>query len=197
MKKLLILIVVLPTVFFGTIIYGGPGDRIRGRAPRDTLVCTLSVTVRIPAQIGLYVQGNTEFDLGQTGIVYPPTLFPGYYDPTAVQGTNPDGINVQVFSNSPTMTWYLETRGSGNFTTTITLDQLFYAPDGTSNPPDGQDPPAGWTGYTTTYNQIASGGKTNGWISRDQDYVFQSEDDDEPTPAAGATVTIYYRLFAQ
>jgi hypothetical protein len=95
------------------------------------------------------------------------------------------------------MTWHLQTCGSSNFTTTIALDQLYYAPDGTANPPDGTDPPAGWTAYSTTYNEIASGLKTNGWLSEDQDYVFQAEIDDEPTAAAGATVTVYYRLYAQ
>lgn len=188
---------IVPAVVFGTIIYGGPGDRIEGFAPGDTLVDTILVTVKVPAKIGLYVLGNVEFDLGAASVVYPPAVYPGYYDPTSVQGTNTDGVNVQVFSNSPTMTWYLQTCGSGNFTTTILLDQLYYAPDGTANPPDGQDPPVNWTAYSTTYTQIASGGKTNGWLSQDQDYVFQAEIDDEPTPAGGATITVYYRLYAQ
>jgi hypothetical protein len=200
MKALYALIgIVLPISLFGNIIYGGPGDRIQGFAPGDTLIDTLLVTVKVPARIGLYVNGSTEFDLNNPvpPQVYPPAVFPGYYDPTSVQGTNTDGVDVQVFSNSPSMTWHLETRGSGDFTTTIALDQLYYAPDGTPNPPDGQDPPANWTAYSTTYNEIANGGKTNGWIPQNQDYVFQAETDDEPTPATGATVIIYYRLYAQ
>ncbi len=198
MKGVLLMMIVVPALVLGTIIYGGPGDRISGFAPGDTLVCTLLVTVKVPARIGLYILGNTEFDLGNPLVTYPPAVFPGYYDPTSVQGTNPDGVNVQVFSNSSTMTWRLQTCGSGDFTSTIALDQLYFAPDGEQNPPDGVDPPGGnWRAYTTTYYEIASGTKTNGWVSQDQDYIFQAEEDDEPTPTPGATVTIYYRLFAQ
>lgn len=197
MKGILIIMAAVPALMFGTIIYGGPGDRISGFAPADTLVDTLTVTVKVPARIGLYVLGNTEFDLSSPTVTYPPSVFPGYYDPTSVQGTNTDGINLQVFSNSNTMVWHLETCGSGDFTTTIALDQLYYAPDGTTNPPDGQDPPLNWTSFTTTFTEIAQGQKTNGWLSQDQDFIFQAEIDDEPTPAAGATATIYYRLYAQ
>ncbi|MEO0136629.1 MAG: hypothetical protein ABIL40_03195 [candidate division WOR-3 bacterium] len=198
MRVMLSLPIMLPVLVFGNIIYGGPGDRISGFAPGDTLVDTLIVTVKVPARIGLYVLGNTEFDLSNPALTYPPAVFPGYYDPTSVQGTNTDGINLQVFSNSNTMTWHLETCGSGDFTPTIALDQLYYAPDGEPNPPDGQDPPGGnWRPFTTTYTEIANGQKTNGWLSQDQDYIFQAEEDDEPTPAGGATATIYYRLYAQ
>lgn len=192
-----LLVLIVPIMALGTIIQGGPGDRIMGFAPGDTLVDTLIVTVKIPSRIGLYVNGNTEFDLGDPGVTYPPLVFPGYYDPTTVAGTN-DGVDVEVFSNSNVLTWYLETSGDGNFSTTIALDQLYYADDPEPDPVDGSDPPGGtWVAFTTTWASIASGGKTTGWLNRDQDYVFQTETDDEPTPAAGETVTIYYRLYAQ
>ena len=180
----------------GTVIQGGPGDRIMGFAPGDTLVDTLLVTVKIPARIGLYVNGNTEFDLGDAAVTYPPVQFPGYYDPTTVAGTNSDGVDLQVFSNSNALTWELETSGSGNFSPTIGLDQLLYEDDGVANPADGGGP-GSWTSFTTTYTGIASGGKTTGWENNNQDYVFQAQTDDNPTPAGGETVTIYYRLYAQ
>jgi hypothetical protein len=198
MMKLWILLLVIPLAVSADIISGGPGDRIRGTAPRDTLVDTLLVTVKIPARIGLYVNGNTEFDLGDVAVTYPPAAFPGYYNPTTVAGSNTDGIDVDIFSNSNAMTWHLETNGSGNFSATISLDQLYYAPDGEADPLDGIDPPGGnWTGFTASYTEIANGNKTNGWASQNQDYIFQTENDDEPTGAGGATVTIYYRLYAQ
>jgi len=188
----------VPALMLATIIQGGPGDRIMGFAPGDTLVDTLVVMVRVPARIGLYVDGNTEFDLGSAAVAFPPILFPGYYDPTLVGGTNSDGVNVQVFSNSQTMIWRLETSGSGDFSATIGLDQLYYAPDGEANPVDGTDPPGGlWVSFTTSYVEIANGTNTNGWQDADQDYVFQAEVDDAPTPAIGETVTIFYRVYAQ
>ncbi len=191
-----LLVLIVPIMALGTVIQGGPGDRIMGFAPGDTLVDTLIVTVKIPSRIGLYVNGNTEFDLGDPGVTYPPAVFPGYYDPTTVAGTNTDGVDVQVFSNSSALTWDLETSGSGIFSPTIALDQLYYALDGTANPADG-GAAAGWISFTTTYTSIASGGKTSGWDSYDQDYIFGAETDDDPTPAAGESVTIYYRLYAQ
>ena len=195
-KNLWALLILVPCVALGTIIRGGPGDRIRGDAPGDTLIDTLLVTVKVPARIGLYVNGNTEFDLSALGVVYPPVTFPGYYDPTAFAGSNADGIDIDVFSNSNTMTWHLQTNGSGAFTGSIALDQLYYADDGEANPVNGNDPPGGnWASFTTSYTEIANGLKTSGWLSQDQDYVFQSETDDEPT--TGAAATIRYRLYAQ
>ena len=192
------LLLIVPALVLATVIQGGPGDRIRGFAPGDTLVDTLVVTVRVPARIGLYVNGNTEFDLGDPAVTYPPLTWPGYYDPTTVSGSNVDGVDVEVFSNSQTLNWFLETSGSGDFTITIALDQLFYAPDGEPNPADGTDPPGGlWVPFTTTYTQIATGTNTTGWQDESQDYIFQAETDDAPTAAAGDTVTIYYRLYAQ
>ncbi len=195
MKKWLIMLVMIPAMAGATTVWGGPGDRITGSASGDTLIDTLQVTVIIPARIGLYVNGDVTFDLST--VAYPPAAFPGYYDPTSVSGTNADGVDVQVFSNDPSTTWHLETMGSGDFSATVTLDQLLYAPDGTANPADGAAAPASWTSFSTTSTEIVSNaGKTNGWLSEDQDYVFEAQTDDEPI-AAGATITIYYRLYAQ
>lgn len=196
--KWTMLLLIIPAVVLATVIRGGPGDRIMGFAPGDTLVDTLLVTVRVPARIGLYVNGNTEFDLGDPAVTFPPAVFPGYYDPTLVGGVNTDGVDVQVFSNSQAMTWHLETSGSGDFSATIALDQLYYAPDGTANPLDGVDPPLNpWASFTTSFTEIANGLNTTGWQDESQDYVFQAEVDDAPTPAAGEIVIIYYRLYAQ
>jgi hypothetical protein len=193
-----LLLIAVPMVVLGNIIWGGPGDRIMGFAPGDTLIDTLVVTVKIPSRIGLYVNGNTEFDLGNVAVTYPPGAYPGYYDPTTVSGINADGVDVQVFSNANTLTWDLATSGDGDFSVTIALDQLYYAPDPEANPADGTDPPGGnWVSFTTTYTNIASGTKTSGWQDEDQDYIFQAEVDDEPTPVAGETATIYYRLYAE
>ncbi len=200
MKALIaLLLIALPMVVLGNIIWGGPGDRIMGFAPGDTLIDTIVVTVKIPSRIGLYVNGNTEFDLGNVAVTYPPAVFPGYYDPTTVGGTNADGVDVQVFSNSNALTWDLATSGDGDFSATIALDQLYYnLVDGAANPADGTDPPGGgWTSFTTGWVSIATGGKTTGWQDEDHDYVFQAEIDDDPTPVAGETATIYYRLYAQ
>ena len=192
------LLLIMPALALAAVIQGGPGDRIMGFAPGDTLVDTLLVTVRVPARIGLYVYGNTEFNLGDPAVVYPPAVFPGYYNPTLVGGANTDGVDVQVFSNSQTMTWRLQTSGSGDFSATIALDQLFYAPNGEPDPLNGTDPPGGnWVSFATAYSEIASGNNTTGWLDRNQDYVFQAEAADLPTAAAGATVVIYYRLYAQ
>ena len=194
----IMLIMLVPALVLAAIIRGGPGDRIMGFAPGDTLIDTLYVTVIVPARIGLYVNGNTEFDLGDPAVTYPPAVFPGYYDPTLVSGTNTDGVDVEVFSNSQALTWSLETNGSGDFSATIALDQLYYAQDGEPNPADGTDPPGGnWQSFTTTYTLITTGNNTNGWQDESQDFIFQAEADDQPTPAAGETVVIRYRVYAQ
>ncbi len=167
-------------------IVGGPGDRITGFAPSDSLKDTLIVTVNIPSVIGLYVNGNVTFDLNTyaAGGTYPPVTFPAYYDPTGVSGTNANGVDVEVLSNSNDLTWYLETWGSGDFGTTVGLDQLEYTDDGGSV----------WNQYSTSPTEIASGTKTNGWASYNQDYRFRAEADDEP---GSYQTTIYYRVYAE
>ncbi len=192
MKKWLIPVIIAG--WLGTLraneIYGGPGDRLVGIAPQDSLVDSLIVTIQIPTVIGLYVNGNVTFDLNQyvTAGTYPPATFPAYYAPTAVSGTNADGVDIQVFCNSPTATWTLETWGSGDFSSTVTLDQLVYADDGTADPPTGT-----WTSFTTTPTTVTTGSKTNGWQNVNQDYRFRAEADDEP---GTLQTTIYYRVFS-
>ncbi len=197
MKRLIALLTLLivPAILFGAVKKEGPGVYNRGDAPGDTLVDTLVVTVKVPARIGLYLNGNITFDLSDDNVTYPPVNFPGYYGPTSVSGSNTDGVDIKVFSNSPSYTWKLETKGSGDFTSTIKLDQLFYANDGTTDPTNGEGPGSDWHAYSTDYTEIASGQHTNGWSSKNQDYVFQAETDDEPT--SSSTVTIFYRLYAQ
>ncbi len=190
MKKWLIPIVIV--AWLGNAqankITGGPGDRIIGIAPGDTLVDSLIVTIQIPTVIGLYVNGDVTFDFNQymAAGTYPPATFPAYYAPTSVSGTNADGVDIQVFCNSSSSTWTLETWGKGDFSTAnnVTLDQLEYADDGGAT----------WTQYSTTPTSIASGNKTNGWLDENQDYRFRAEADDEP---GTYQTTIYYRVWAQ
>lgn len=158
-----------------------------GIAPQDTLQDSARVHIIIPSIIGLRVSNDSvifDFNTYITSGTYPPTTFPSYYNPTTGTSENPNGVGVQVFSNSPTLTWYLETWGSGDFSTTVTLNQLEYSPSGAGS----------WTAFSTTPTQIASGGKTTGWLNENQDYRFKAEADDEPVDAG---VYIYYRVYAQ
>lgn len=49
--------------------------------------------------------------------------------------------------------------------------------------------------FSTTFQELNSGGKTNGWADYSKDFVFQAQVDDEPT--SGATITVSFRLWAQ
>jgi len=103
---------------------------------------------------------------------------------------------VEVFSNSTTHTWHLEIRGDGDFTPTISLDQLYIAPDGTTPPAEGTPtPPSPWTPLSTTFQELNSGQKTNGWAHYNKDFIFQAQADDEPV--SSATRTLFFRLWAQ
>ncbi len=157
-----------------------------GIAPGATLNDSVRVHIVIPSIIGLYVSTDSvvfDFNVYVSNGTYPPSSFPAYYDPTTGTAENPNGVGVRVFSNSPTYTWHLETWGSGDFSTTVTLDQLEYSPRGAAT----------WSSFSTTQTEIATGGKTGGWANNDQDYRFRAEADDEPVDAG---VYIYYRLYA-
>uniref|UniRef100_A0A7C4X8X1 Uncharacterized protein n=1 Tax=candidate division WOR-3 bacterium TaxID=2052148 RepID=A0A7C4X8X1_UNCW3 len=150
-------------------------------------------------QIWIELDSNVEFDLSL--VLYPPLIYPTYYFPTLASPLNPQGIRLRLgYRRRPpgghtVSTLYLATRGSGNFSSSIDLDQLFFAPDGEPLPPPGVDPPGGnWRSYSITYQQIEQFpvvGIAQIFI-RPQDFIFQTEPDDEP---GNFTITIYYRLY--
>lgn len=199
MKKLAVTgIIGVISVLSADQIVGSAGDRLSGRAPQDTLIININVTLRVPSRIGLYVDSDMEFDLSTPAgpsQTYPPEVYPGYYYPTSASAVNPQGVVVEVFSNSPTYTWHLEIRGDGDFTPTIELNQLYVAPAGTTPPQQGNPPSAPWLPLSTSYQELDSGQKTNGWANYSKDFVFQAQEDDEPT--SGATITLSFRLWAQ
>lgn len=150
-------------------------------------------------RITMYLDSNVEFDLG--AVIYPPYVFPGYYFPTRASLFNPQGIVLMVghqrIGNQHSIAnIYLATRGSRNFSPTVGLDQLYFAPDGEPLPPAGVDPPAGaWRPYSIVFQPIETfpvQGAGLRWFLRLQDLVFQADDDDAP---ASSTITVYYRLY--
>jgi len=150
-------------------------------------------------RISVYLDANVEFDLSL--VLYPTIVFPTYYFPTSASAVNPQGIRLEVGyqrlgpGGHTISNLYLSTRGRGNFSATVTLDQLYFAPNGEALPAPGNDPPDGnWRAYSTLYQQIeqfqvVGNAQT---FNRPQDFVFQSETDDEPT---NSRTTLYYRVF--
>jgi hypothetical protein len=150
-------------------------------------------------QIWIELDANIEFNLSMS--LYPPLTWPSYYYPTLASPINPQGIRLRLgYRRRPpgghtVSTLYLSTRGSGNFSPSIGLDQLFFAPDGEPLPPPGVDPPGGnWQAFNTTFQlieQFPVVGNQQEFV-RDQDFIFKAEPDDEP---GNFTITIYYRLY--
>jgi len=177
---------IIPIIIGGWVVSLNAGLNI-GIAPQDALLDSARVHIIFPSIIGLQVSNDSViFDFNQyvTNGTYPPTTFPAYYNPTTGTAENANGVGVQVFSNSPTLTWHLETWGSGDFSTKVTLDQLEYKPTSGGT----------WTAFSTTPTEITSGQKTTGWLDENQDYRFKAEEDDEPVDAG---IYIYYRVYAQ
>jgi hypothetical protein len=149
-------------------------------------------------RITMEIDSNVEFDLSLS--LYPPLTFPSYYFPTRASPINLQGINLEIqyqrqAGGHSVSTLYLYTRGSGNFTPSILLNQLFFAPDGEPLPLPGTNPPGGnWRAYSTLFQQIEQFAVVDihQTFVRPQDFVFQVETDDEPT---NSSVTIYYRVF--
>jgi hypothetical protein len=164
------------------------------------LLLLLSASCVIPRTfIYMRIDSDVEFDLSLN--LYPPLTFPTYYYPTSASPVNRQGIRLRFgYQRRPPgghaiSTLYLMTRGSSDFSSTVHLDQLYYAPDGEPLPSPGSDPPGGnWRAYSTLFHEIehftVSG--VHGFFDRFQDYAFQSEVDDEPT---NSSVVIYYRMF--
>lgn len=161
-------------------------------------LCTISFSFSV-TRIILALDTNVEFDLSL--VIYPGIVFPSYYYPTRASIINPQGINLTIGyqrldPGHSVSNIYLATRGRGNFTSTIMLNQLYFAPDGEPPPAPGSDPPGGnWRPYSVHYQNIetfpVSGPGLITFI-RPQDYIFKSETDDEP---ANSSITLYYRLY--
>lgn len=150
-------------------------------------------------RISIELDSDVEFDL--LLVIYPPPIFPTYYYPTLASAVNPQGINLTVTYQriGPTHSvsnLYLSTRGSGNFSPSISLSQLFFAPDGEPLPPAGVDPPGGnWRAYSVLYQNIEQfpvSGPGLRTFRRPQDYIFKTDNDDEP---GNSSITLYYRLY--
>ncbi len=145
------------------------------------------------------IDSDVEFDLYQ--VIYPPSVFPTYYRPTLASGFNPNGILLtvgyqRVGNQHDISDVYVSTRGSGDFSGSIGLGQLYFAPNGEPLPPAGVDPPGGnWRPFSVFYQEIehleVSGpGLTR--FERPQDYIFKAETDDE---SGDQSITLYYRVY--
>lgn len=150
-------------------------------------------------RIGMTLDSNVEFDL--LLVRYPPLIYPTYYYPTLASPANPQGIYLSVSyqrigPDHSVSNLYLSTRGSRDFSPSISIGQLFFAPDGEPLPPPGNDPPGGnWRAFSLFYQsieQIPVIGPGLRIFPRPQDYIFKAEPDDEP---GNFTITIYYRLY--
>lgn len=150
-------------------------------------------------RIIVIIDSNVEFDLHQ--VIYPPGVFPTYYRPTQASSFNPNGIRLtigyqRIGPSHDISDVYVATRGSGNFSSTVSVDQLYFAPSGEPLPPAGVDPPGGnWRAYSILYQHIDHFevvGPGLRRFERPQDYIFKAEVDDE---SGVQSTTLYYRVF--
>lgn len=164
------------------------------------LVFFLSASVLFPrTRLIVIIDSDVEFDLYQ--VIYPPHIFPTYYRPTQASGFNPYGIQLTVAfqrigSQHDISDVYVSTRGSGDFSSSIELGQLYFAPNGEPLPPAGVDPPGGnWRAFSIFYQEIEHlevGGPGFVRFECPQDYIFKAEDDDE---SGDQSITLYYRVY--
>jgi len=186
MKKLLLCVVtvlMLTVISLGTVYATGLSS---GPSPRQQ---THSVTLQLPAWVAIYIPNDVTFDL--TGVSWSDTLFPKYYFPTS-PATSPHEVVWYWTNNSSGAK--VEVKGSGDFSSSILLNQLYHAPAGESKTADGTATPGGnWVAFSTADVQIASSSGP-GRRRADQDYEFKWEHDDEYV--ATATVTITYTVTA-
>ena len=150
-------------------------------------------------RIRLTLDSNVEFDLFQ--VIYPPLIFPTYYYPTLASAFNPQGIMLtvayqRVGQSHDISDVYLATRGSGDFSGTVALEQLYFAPSGEPLPAAGIDPPGGnWRAYSIIYQQIEQipvSGAGLKRFDRPQDFVFKAEADDE---SGNSSIILYFRVY--
>jgi len=150
-------------------------------------------------RIIVIIDSDVEFDLYQ--VIYPPSVFPTYYRPTQASPFNPNGIRLtigyqRIGPSHDISDVYVATRGSGDFSNSVALDQLYFAPQGEPLPPAGVDPPGGnWRAYSILYQDIEHfpvSGSGLRRFERPQDYIFKAEADDE---SGDQSITLYYRVF--
>ena len=150
-------------------------------------------------RIIVIIDSDVEFDLHQ--VIYPPSVFPTYYHPTQASSFNPNGISLtigyqRIGPSHDISDVYVATRGRGDFSSSVGLDQLYFAPSGEPLPPAGIDPPGGnWRAYSIIYQDIDHFevvGPGLRRFQRPQDFIFKAEMDDE---SGDQTTTLYYRVF--
>ena len=148
---------------------------------------TIDVEIRIPARVGIKINNTAAILFDLTSVTLPAS-FPGYYLPNGPETE----ILMKLFCNAPGG-FDLDVISSGDFSATIPVSQVLYAPTGTPISVDGGLPATPWTAFSTTSVSVYAGhAKTTGWETYDQAVEFMFEDTD--VPIATATVTLTYTI---
>lgn len=183
MKKTLIGVMVAMMLLVGAeTIYGVANTRVTGAPPQTN---DITVTVRIPQRVGIFVGNNIDFELATPNApeVYPPAAFPAYYTPTATNGGNINPQNLQIFSN---VAYTLAISPSADFDPSLPATDLEYQANGWAGP--------GWTPFPAplAWNNLeVSATRTTGWVDRNLDYRVELTGDE---PAGTYTITVTYRM---
>ncbi len=149
-------------------------------------------------------QGNNNieiyFDLSNA-TDFPPQHYPKCYFPTQGTSSNPNGVGISIILISlgrPSISnAYLAVRASNNPSSSVTADQLYWTTISTPLPPEGTEPQPPWTPFSLTWENVDVIPVTRGTVRRDynMDICFKLEGDDDPTPQAGITTSIYIRFY--
>lgn len=151
----------------------------------------------------LWLDSNITFDLSLSPN-FPPNIYPYYYFPTSTTSVNPEGIRINVgiftFWGSTITYAFLDIRGLGNFSSTISLNQLYWTIASAPLPSPSTPPPPPWNSLSTYWQQVDVIEAPTGLFSRvnvnyDMDFCFQLQADDEPTPPSGVHTVVYIRFY--
>jgi hypothetical protein len=182
MKKIILVLLVLPVMLFAQSSAEGPSPQF----------VTADLTFIIPAAVGISVNNNAEWNFSNitsnpSNPVYPPAAYPEVYYPTSPAASPYQQLEYMVSGSaagSP-VNWALTVSGGGDPGSGILLSDIEHSPAGMAT----------WDDFNTAAapdTLVSGSGNTGGWLSLDQDYRVTLDGDEEQT--AGVSCVLTYTI---
>jgi hypothetical protein len=174
-KLICVLLLVLPVLVFAGVGIGSAQE------PADFEFILPSIVAVLLSDASI-TWDFTDITVNGNNPAFPPAGFPEYYEPSSPNVRPYQTIDYLVMFAGASVNWSLTVAGGSDPAPAcgIDLDEIQYA----------DNPPAGWTAFSTTAAVLQSGsGSTSGWDQMEHNYRVEIDGDESNTASSSCTIT--------
>jgi hypothetical protein len=174
-KLICVFLLVLPVLVFADVGIGSAQEPADFEFILPSIVAVLLSDANITWDF-------TDITVNANNPAFPPAAFPEYYEPSSPNTRPSQTIDYLVMFAGASVDWELTVEGGGDPAPAcgITLGEIEYA----------DNPPAGWTAFSTTPAVIQSGsGSTSGWDQMEHNYRVGIDGNESNTASSSCVIT--------